>query len=175
MNLDSAIFPNFGSGFKYFLFLYTRFFRGINYSLTLGFLAPYLLRPRLRASTPTVSNTPRTTWYRTPGKSFTRPPRITTIECSCKLCPSPGIYAVTSPPLVRRTRATLRNAEFGFFGVTVVTFIQTPRLNGDECILGRFLIVLKEYAKTGALFFLPMRLRGFLINCRNVGILKIKN
>jgi len=77
---------------------------------------------------------------------------------------------VTSPPLVKRTRATLRKAEFGFLGVTVVTFIQTPRLNGDECIFGRFLIVLKEYAKTGALFFLPMRFRGFLINCRNVGI-----
>ena len=29
----------------------------------------------------------------------------------------PGMYAVTSMPVVRRTRATLRSAEFGFFGV----------------------------------------------------------
>ncbi len=27
----------------------------------------------------------------TPGKSLTRPPRIKTTECSCKLCPSPGM------------------------------------------------------------------------------------
>src|SRR2546428_6127365 len=50
-----------------------------------------------------------------------------TIECSCKLCPSPGMYAVTSTPLERRTRATLRSAEFGFFGVVVYTRVQTPR------------------------------------------------
>jgi hypothetical protein len=31
----------------------------------------------------------------------------------------PGIYVVTSIPLVNRTRATLRSAEFGFFGVWV--------------------------------------------------------
>src|SRR5665213_3232364 len=37
----------------------------------------------------------------------------------------PGMYVVTSMPLVRRTRATLRNAEFGFFGVCVYT--QTPK------------------------------------------------
>src|SRR5688500_17075877 len=30
-------------------------------------------------------------------------------------------------PLVRRTRATLRRAEFGFFGVLVYTRVQTPR------------------------------------------------
>jgi hypothetical protein len=29
------------------------------------------------------------------------------------------MYAVTSEPLVSRTRATLRSAEFGFFGVVV--------------------------------------------------------
>src|SRR5437868_1952002 len=33
-------------------------------------------------------------------------------------------------PLVRRTRATLRNAEFGFLGVTVYTRVQTPRFCG---------------------------------------------
>ena len=39
----------------------------------------------------------------------------------------PGMYAVTSSPLVRRTRATFRKAEFGFFGVIVFTWVQTPR------------------------------------------------
>jgi hypothetical protein len=36
------------------------------------------------------------------------------------------MYAVTSTPEVRRTRATLRSAEFGFFGVDVYTRVQTP-------------------------------------------------
>jgi hypothetical protein len=30
-------------------------------------------------------------------------------------------------PDVRRTLATLRKAEFGFFGVVVLTTVQTPR------------------------------------------------
>src|SRR3954454_7374319 len=34
-------------------------------------------------------------------------------------------------PLVRRTRATLRSAEFGFFGVDVYTRVQTPRRWGE--------------------------------------------
>lgn len=38
---------------------------------------------------------------------------------------------MTSCPLVRRTRAILRNAEFGFFGVRVVTCRQTPRRCGQ--------------------------------------------
>jgi hypothetical protein len=33
----------------------------------------------------------------------------------------PGMYVVTSTPFVRRTRAILRSAEFGFFGVVVLT------------------------------------------------------
>src|SRR3954471_12960615 len=69
--------------------------------------------------------------YRTPGRSFTRPPRTSTIECSCRLWPTPGMEAVTSMPLVRRTRATLRSAEFGFFGVVVYTRVQTPRRWGE--------------------------------------------
>jgi hypothetical protein len=40
------------------------------------------------------------------------------------------MYAVTSYPLVSLTRATLRNAEFGFFGVVVYTRVQTPRFWG---------------------------------------------
>jgi hypothetical protein len=33
--------------------------------------------------------------------------------------------------LVSRTRATLRSAEFGFFGVEVYTRVQTPRFWGE--------------------------------------------
>src|SRR6185503_7328124 len=43
----------------------------------------------------------------------------------------PGMYAVTSIPLVSRTRATLRNAEFGFLGVVVNTRVHTPRRWGE--------------------------------------------
>src|SRR5580658_5517801 len=49
------------------------------------------------------------------------------MECSWRLCPTPGMYALTSMPLVSRTRATLRNAELGFFGVVVKTRVHTPR------------------------------------------------
>src|SRR6185295_8736428 len=73
-----------------------------------------------------------------PGRSFTRPPRIMTIECSWRLWPTPGMYEVTSRPLVSRTRATLRSAEFGFFGVVVYTRMQTPRFCGHACIAGVF-------------------------------------
>src|SRR5262249_49595650 len=85
----------------------------------LGRFAPYFERRCLRFFTPCVSSTPRRMWWRTPGRSFTRPPRIMTTECSCRLWPSPGMYPMTSKPLVRRTLATLRSAEFGFFGVVV--------------------------------------------------------
>src|SRR5205807_10536902 len=63
-------------------------------------------------------------------RSFTRPPRIITIECSWRLWPTPGMYEVTSMPLVSRTRATLRRAEFGFVGVVVYTRVHTPRRCG---------------------------------------------
>ena len=56
---------------------------------------------------------------------------MSTIECSCRLWPTPGMYAVTSMWLVSRTRATLRRAEFGFFGVEVKTRTHTPRFCGD--------------------------------------------
>src|SRR3954466_5172429 len=68
--------------------------------------------------------------------SFTRPPRTRTIECSWRLWPSPGMYAVTSMPLVSRTRATLRSAEFGFFGVVVYTRVHTPRRWGEPFSAG---------------------------------------
>src|SRR3954452_259465 len=48
----------------------------------------------------------------------------------------PGMYVVTSIPLVSRTRATLRSAEFGFFGVVVYTRTQTPRRCGQAISAG---------------------------------------
>src|ERR1700719_862042 len=48
----------------------------------------------------------------------------------------PGMYAVTSIPEVSRTRATLRSAEFGFFGVVVKTRVQTPRRCGEPLRAG---------------------------------------
>jgi len=46
------------------------------------------------------------------------------------------MYDVTSIWLVRRTRATLRSAEFGFFGVVVYTRVQTPRFCGHDLSAG---------------------------------------
>src|SRR5207248_9513163 len=60
------------------------------------------------------------------------------MECSCRLWPTPGMYLVTSMPFVRRTRATLRSAEFGFFGVCVNTRVQTPRRCGAPPRAGVF-------------------------------------
>src|SRR5262245_37506160 len=44
-------------------------------------------------------------------------------------------------PLVRRTRATFRSAEFGFFGVCVNTLTQTPRFCGLTWSAGLFVLV----------------------------------
>jgi hypothetical protein len=46
---------------------------------------------------------------------------------------------MTSNPLVNRTFATLRNAEFGFFGVVVYTRVQTPRFCGLRFSAGTLL------------------------------------
>src|SRR5687767_15364556 len=51
------------------------------------------------------------------------------------------MYAVTSNPFVRRTRATLRRAEFGFFGVVVYTRTQTPRFCGQDFRAGESVLV----------------------------------
>src|SRR5512135_943807 len=59
-----------------------------------------------------------------------------TIECSCRLWPTPGMYAVTSMWFVSRTRATLRRAEFGFLGVEVNTRTHTPRFCGERWSAG---------------------------------------
>src|SRR5699024_12626075 len=44
--------------------------------------------------------------------------------------------AVTSTPPARRTRATLRSAEFGFLGVVVYTRVHTPRRIGRASSAG---------------------------------------
>src|ERR1700747_135029 len=51
------------------------------------------------------------------------------------------MYVVTSTAFVSRTRATLRNAEFGFFGVWVYTRMQTPRFSGQPANAGDFVFV----------------------------------
>ena len=48
------------------------------------------------------------------------------------------MYEMTSKPFVRRTLATLRSAEFGFFGVVVYTRVHTPRRCGQACNAGDF-------------------------------------
>jgi hypothetical protein len=59
--------------------------------------------------------------------------------------------------LVSRTRAILRNAEFGFLGCTVRTTKQTPLLKGFP-------------RKAGAALLLFKRIRPFLTNWLMVGI-----
>jgi hypothetical protein len=102
----------------------------------LGFFEPYFDLPCFRSSTPKVSSVPLTIWYLTPGKSLTRPPRTRTTECSWRLWPIPGIYAVTSTPVVNRTLATFRKAELGFLGVEVYTRVQTPLFWGAPLSAG---------------------------------------
>src|SRR4029079_3095466 len=64
---------------------------------------------------------------------------------------------VTSTPEVNRTRATLRNAEFGLRGVTVKTRVQTRRGCGDPF-------------SAGALFFFFWVSRPSRTSCWMVGI-----
>ena len=51
------------------------------------------------------------------------------------------MYTVTSRPLVSRTLATFRSAEFGFLGVVVYTRRQTPRFWGHESSAGELLLL----------------------------------
>src|SRR5690606_37432485 len=59
-------------------------------------------------------------------------------------------------PLVRRTRATLRRAEFGFFGLVVNTRVQTPRRWGEP-------------SSAGVLFFSTLSCRPLRTSCWIVG------
>src|SRR5579871_4961494 len=144
MNLASISLLNFGSGRMVRTGAWARRDMTGLPLYFLGRLAPYLERPCLRSVTPAQSRVPRTVWYRTPGRSFTRPPRISTTECSWRLWPSPPMYEMTSKPFVRRTLATLRSAEFGFFGVVVYTRVHTPRRWGQSCKAGLLLFVVSD-------------------------------
>jgi hypothetical protein len=66
------------------------------------------------------------------------------------------MYVVTSTEFVSRTRATLRNAEFGFFGVCVYTRMHTPRFSGQPANAGDFVLT--------RTFSRPIR-----TSCENVG------
>src|SRR5688572_24034352 len=110
-------------------------------------------------------------WYFTDGRSRTAPPRTRTTECSWRLWPIPGMYAVTSMPFESRTRAILRSAEFGFFGVMVRTTVQTPRFWGapfgrTEC---RPLSEFHVRRRAGVSTFLRWGFRPFRISCEVVG------
>src|SRR5215218_5846955 len=76
------------------------------------------------------------------------------------------MYTVTSMPFVSRTRATLRSAEFGFFGVVVYTRVQTPRRWGAAT---RFLRPLPDLRPGVASFFFGA-LRPLRTSCEVVGI-----
>src|SRR6187397_2912711 len=55
------------------------------------------------------------------------------------------MYEITSKPLVRRTLATLRRAEFGFFGVVVYTRVHTPRRCGQLASAGEVLLYFSDW------------------------------
>ena len=60
---------------------------------------------------------------------------------------------------VSRTRATLRRAEFGFFGVVVYTRVQTPRFWGHCSRAGDFVFQVT--------FCLPLRTSWLIVGTRN--------
>ena len=64
--------------------------------------------------------------------------------------------------LERRTRATFRSAEFGFFGVVVYTRVQTPRFCGQLCRAGDAVFV--------RAFFRPLRTSWLMVGMRFVGV-----
>src|SRR5207249_2306240 len=83
---------------------------------------------------------------------------MSTSECSCRLWPTPGIYVVTSMPLVSRTRATLRSAELGFLGVCVKTRTHTPRFCGLFCSAGLLVLL--------TIFLRPARTSWLIVGIR---------
>jgi hypothetical protein len=66
--------------------------------------------------------------------------------------------------LVNRTLAIFRKAEFGFVGVIVPTFTQTPLLKGPLLFIGLFLSVLNLRPKAGDFDFAFVIFLGFLTN-----------
>src|SRR5277367_4478841 len=76
------------------------------------------------------------------------------------------MYAVTSIEPEIRTRATLRRAELGFFGVVVYTRVHTPRRCGAAVF---FLRPLPDFRPGVATFFLGVT-RPLRTSCDVVGI-----
>src|ERR1700733_3226197 len=76
------------------------------------------------------------------------------------------MYAVTSIDPEMRTRATLRRAELGFFGVVVYTRVHTPRRCGAAVF---FLRPLPDFSPGVATFFLGTT-RPLRTSCEVVGI-----
>src|SRR6202012_6082894 len=70
-------------------------------------------------------------------------------------------------PLVKRTRATLRSAEFGFLGMVVYTRVHTPRRCGAATF---FLRPLPDLRPGVASFFLgawrPLRINWLVVGMR---------
>src|ERR1700749_2753798 len=76
---------------------------------------------------------------------------------------------MTSKPLVRRTLATLRRAEFGFFGVVVYTRVHTPRRWGAATF---FLRPLPDF-RPGVASFFGWGLRPLRMTWRVVGMRRV--
>src|SRR5215475_7331254 len=87
----------------------------------------------------------------------------------------PGMYVVTSTAFVKRTRATLRKAELGFFGVCVYTRMQTPRFSGQPINAGDFVLVMTpsrpirtSCENVGTVFPLRLRTQNKPANARKI-------
>src|SRR3954453_10769160 len=72
-------------------------------------------------------------------------------------------------PFVRRTRAPLRRAEFGFFGVVVYTRVHTPRRWGAARTFLRPWLDLRPGVESFFLGFLrPLRTSWLMLGMRRV-------
>src|SRR3954447_18721878 len=78
------------------------------------------------------------------------------------------MYEVTSIWLVNRTRATLRSAEFGFFGVVVYTRVQTPRFCGFCSIAGTLFLAFCG-SRPLRISWLIVGMKPFTFRCRQPG------
>src|SRR5947199_10083608 len=76
-------------------------------------------------------------------------------------------------PLVRRTRAIFRSAEFGFFGVMVRTTVQTPRFWGAprRSLVWRPLSEFQVVRRAGVSTFFFCAFRPRRTSCEIVGTL----
>src|SRR5881392_1188877 len=83
------------------------------------------------------------------------------------------MYAVTSMPPEMRTRATLRSAEFGFFGVVVYTRVHTPRRCGAATFFLRPLPDLRPGVDSFLDFGVrPLRTSWLVVGMRRVMVAK---